>query len=201
METWRLLDTGPHSGAENMAIDEALLEWKAAEKIPHALRFLQFSTPTGLVGHHQSVEEEVRLDTCRAHGIDINRRLTGGGALYWGEMNWAGRFISPKKIQGFPPGLRIFTERWGRHPQGENHLKVPNLDEISKISAIARILNPGIPIRIGCVRPAHPWKAAMRKGAIDSGINTIAYPLQGTMDYAKEIGLNTKFIEMCCSLI
>jgi lipoate-protein ligase A len=90
METWGLLDTGPRSAAENMAMDEALLEWKAAERIPHTLRFLQFSNPTVLVGHHQSVEEEVRLDYCRAHGIDINRRLTGGGALYWGrnELGW-----------------------------------------------------------------------------------------------------------------
>jgi len=84
---------------------------------------------------------------------------------------------------------------------GENHLKVPKPEEISRISAIARILNPCIPIRMGCIRPAHPSKAAMERGTIDSGINTIAYPLQGTIDYAKEIGLDTKFIEMCCSLI
>ena len=86
-------------------------------------------------------------------------------------------------------------------PDGKNHFKVPKPEEISKISAIARILNPDIPIRMGCIRPAHPWKAAMERGAIDSGINTIAYPLQGTIDYAREMGLDTKFIEMCCSLI
>jgi len=49
METWRLLDTGARSGAENMALDETLLELKAAERIPPTLRFLQFSTPTGRV--------------------------------------------------------------------------------------------------------------------------------------------------------
>ncbi len=90
METWRLLDTGARSAAENMALDEALLESKAAGRIPHTLRFLQFSKPTVLVGHHQSVEEEIRLDYCGAHGIEVNRRLTGGGALYWGrnELGW-----------------------------------------------------------------------------------------------------------------
>jgi lipoyl synthase len=85
-------------------------------------------------------------------------------------------------------------------PGGRNHLKVPKPEEISKISAIARILNPDIPIRMGCIRPAHPWKAEMEKGFIDSGVNTIAYPLQGTIEYAKEIGLKTKFVEMCCCL-
>ncbi len=90
MEIWRLLDTGARSAAENMALDEVLLEQKACEKIPHTLRFLQFSNPSVLVGHHQSVEEEVRLDYCRGKGVEINRRLTGGGAIYWGraELGW-----------------------------------------------------------------------------------------------------------------
>src|SRR4030042_3564927 len=90
METLRLLDTGALSAAENMALDEVLLELKAQERIPHTLRFLQFSRPSVLVGHHQSVEEEVRLDYCRDKSIEINRRLTGGGALYWGkaELGW-----------------------------------------------------------------------------------------------------------------
>jgi uncharacterized radical SAM superfamily protein len=81
------------------------------------------------------------------------------------------------------------------------HFKIPKAEEASRISAIARILNPDIPVRMGCIRPAHPWKAEMEKGFIQSGVNTIAYPLQGTIEYAKKIGLKTKFIEMCCSLI
>jgi lipoate---protein ligase len=90
METWRLLDTGRLSAAENMALDELLLELKAEGKIPATLRFLQFRRPCVLVGHHQSVEDEIRLDYCTSKGIEINRRLTGGGALYWGteELGW-----------------------------------------------------------------------------------------------------------------
>jgi hypothetical protein len=87
------------------------------------------------------------------------------------------------------------------HTDGMNQMKIPKPEDTSRISAITRILNPSIPIRMGCIRPAHPWKTEMEKGFINSGINTIAYPLQGTMDYAKEIGLEIRFIEMCCSLI
>jgi len=86
-------------------------------------------------------------------------------------------------------------------PAGKNNFRVPRPDETSRISAIARILNPRIPIRMGCIRPAHPWKAEMEKGFILSGVNTIAYPLQGSIEYAKEIGFKTKFVEMCCSLV
>jgi len=86
-------------------------------------------------------------------------------------------------------------------PISRNRMKIPTPEQTSTISAIARILNPKTPIRLGCIRPAHPSKVEMEKGAIDSGVNTIAYPLQGTIDYAREIGLETRFIEMCCSLI
>lgn len=84
---------------------------------------------------------------------------------------------------------------------GMGWMKIPGPEQASRISAIARILNPSVPIRMGCIRPAHPWKAKMEKGFIDAGVNTIAYPLQGTIEYAEEIGLKTKFVEMCCSLI
>ena len=82
-----------------------------------------------------------------------------------------------------------------------HRIKIPKPEETSRISAIARILNPKVPIRMGCIRPAHPWKAEMEKGCIASGVNTVAYPLQGTIEYAKEKGLEIKFVEMCCSLL
>ena len=43
-------------------------------------------------------------------------------------------------------------------------VKIPTPEDVSRISAIARILNPDIPIRMGCIRPAHPWKSEMEKG-------------------------------------
>jgi uncharacterized radical SAM superfamily protein len=87
-------------------------------------------------------------------------------------------------------------------PLASNHsFKIPSPEVTSKIMAITRILNPNTPIRMGCIRPAHPSKPDMEKGAIDSGVNTIAYPLQRTIEYAQEIGLQPRFIEMCCSLV
>jgi lipoate-protein ligase A len=125
METWRLLDTGARSGAENMALDETLLELKAEEKIPHTLRFLQFSNPTVLVGHHQSVEEEVRLDYCRTKGIEINRRLTGGGALYWGRKELGWEIYISKKDRRIPSRIEDLYKRMGEAASlGLRHLGV-----------------------------------------------------------------------------
>jgi lipoate-protein ligase A len=97
-----------------MALDETLLELKAAGRIPHTLRFLQFSNPTVLVGHHQSVEEEVRLDYCRSKGIEINRRLTGGGALYWGKKELGWEIYISQKDPRIPSRIEDLYRRMGR---------------------------------------------------------------------------------------
>ncbi len=76
-----MLDTGVLTAAQNMALDDVILECRARENTPNTVRFLQFSPTTTLVGYNQAVEQEIRIDYCEKHGIDINRRLTGGGAI------------------------------------------------------------------------------------------------------------------------
>ncbi|MDR3363180.1 MAG: lipoate--protein ligase family protein [Desulfovibrio sp.] len=85
MRTWRLLDLPPMTAAENMALDDVLLELRGQGKGENSLRFLQFHPHAVLVGFHQSVQEEVNLPYCREHGIDVNRRITGGGGLLFDE--------------------------------------------------------------------------------------------------------------------
>ena len=55
MTTWRLLDTPPMTAAENMALDDTVLELKGDGETPNTIRFLQFSPRAVLVGFHQSV--------------------------------------------------------------------------------------------------------------------------------------------------
>ncbi len=78
---WRLLDTGFRNAAQNMALDQVLLESRARGLGPDTLRFLQFSRPSALVGYHQQLDQELRLDFCQRQGIEVNRRITGGGAI------------------------------------------------------------------------------------------------------------------------
>jgi len=96
METWRLLDTGSRSAAENMCLDEALLKTKEAGIIPNTLRFMKFRPHCVLVGFHQSVEQEVRDEFCRQEGIEINRRISGGGAIYLGEEELGWELVADK---------------------------------------------------------------------------------------------------------
>ena len=73
-----------------MALDDVLLLARDGDRSPTTLRFLEFSPHCVLVGFHQAVELEVEEEYCRAHGIAVNRRLTGGGAIYLdeGQLGW-----------------------------------------------------------------------------------------------------------------
>ncbi len=93
---WRFLDTGYKTAAENMALDETLLNCKSRGISPDTLRLLRFKPPAVLVGYHQDVEQEVRLEFVRRRGIDVNRRITGGGAIYFDETSVGWEIIASK---------------------------------------------------------------------------------------------------------
>lgn len=97
MEKWRLLDTGHLTAAENMALDDIILEAVANHLAPNTLRFLQFSPPAALVGYHQDIEHEIRLDYVKSKGIDFNRRITGGGALLFDEKVLGWEIVASRK--------------------------------------------------------------------------------------------------------
>lgn len=109
-ETWRLLDTGPRSAAENMALDEVMLTARSRKEVPNTLRFLQFSPHCTLVGYHQAVEQEIRIPYCREHSIEINRRLTGGGGLFWGESELGWEIIASQDDPRFPRRVEALYE-------------------------------------------------------------------------------------------
>jgi lipoate-protein ligase A len=78
---WRLIvDRGARTGVENMALDEAIMEAVAAGDSPPTLRFYQWAPPCLSLGKRQ-VLDGVDLVACRADGVDVVRRATGGWAI------------------------------------------------------------------------------------------------------------------------
>jgi len=109
-ESWRLLDTGPRPAAENMALDEVVLTARGQNAVPNTLRFLQFSPRCALVGYHQAVEQEIRVSYCQERGIEINRRLTGGGGLFWDESQLGWEIYASQDDDRFPRGVESLYE-------------------------------------------------------------------------------------------
>lgn len=82
LTTWRLLEIETRNAFENMAIDESILQARIRDLAPNTIRFYRWNPSAVSIGRFQQVEKEVHLENCKAHGVDVVRRITGGGAVY-----------------------------------------------------------------------------------------------------------------------
>jgi lipoate-protein ligase A len=73
------------SAAENLALDEALVEVAEAAAEPHeTLRLWESRAPLVVVGRSSRVHAEVNVAVCRERGVPILRRPSGGAAVVAG---------------------------------------------------------------------------------------------------------------------
>lgn len=77
--------------AENLALDEVLLEYASAEDALAYLRFWESPVPFVVLGVSQRLRQEVREEACAADGVSIQRRCTAGGCVLQGpgSLNFA----------------------------------------------------------------------------------------------------------------
>ncbi len=79
--TWRLIiDTGPRTGAWNMALDEAVMLAVGSGDSPPTLRLYQWDPAFLSLGKRQPLNG-VDLEHCWRDGVDVVRRATGGWAI------------------------------------------------------------------------------------------------------------------------
>lgn len=66
----------------NVALDEVLTEEVGAGRRNPTLRFWDWQEPSVVIGSFQSVRNEVDPDGVARHGINVVRRISGGGAMF-----------------------------------------------------------------------------------------------------------------------
>jgi lipoate-protein ligase A len=77
----RFLDLKVNDAYTNMATDEALTKARGEGRALDTFRFYMWKPSAVTLGYFQSVEDEVDLDALKKYGIDLNRRISGGGAV------------------------------------------------------------------------------------------------------------------------
>jgi lipoate-protein ligase A len=85
------LDCTLATPAENLALDEALLESAEAGTGGELLRFWEYPRPFVVVGFSNRVATEVNMAACGSAGVPILRRASGGGTVVQGPgcLNYA----------------------------------------------------------------------------------------------------------------
>lgn len=70
-------------------------EIEVAQHVQEDTFFTWVVAPTVIYGRHQVIEQEADVAYCRAQGIDLVQRQSGGGCVYADEGNLMLSFVSP----------------------------------------------------------------------------------------------------------
>jgi lipoate-protein ligase A len=79
---WQLLHGEPQAPSLHMALDEVLTEEVAAHRRPPTLRVWEWASSCVVIGRFQSLRNEVDAGNASHHGIEVVRRISGGGAMF-----------------------------------------------------------------------------------------------------------------------
>ncbi len=173
---WRLLNTGHLDGATNMAIDEAISRAVRTNLVPPTLRFFGWQPACLSLGQAQP-GADVDQEACRAAGVDVVRRPTGGRAiLHTDELTYS--VIAPEReprvagaivesyrhlSEGLLNGLRLMgvpTRQVDRPDQRDRDLgpvcfEVPSNYEIvfdgKKLAGSAQMRKAGVVLQHGSI--------------------------------------------------
>ena len=89
MSFLRYVHTAAMDAAMNMAVDDVLLDAARAGAGP-ILRTYSWHPPAVSIGYAQCADEAIDVEGCRARGIELVRRTTGGRAvLHWSELTYS----------------------------------------------------------------------------------------------------------------
>ncbi|MDR0432853.1 MAG: lipoate--protein ligase family protein [Bifidobacteriaceae bacterium] len=80
--TFELIVDGPRSPACHMALDQVYAEALGAGRRGPTLRVWQWGGRAVIIGSYQSLRNEVDLDAAASHGVEVVRRISGGGAMF-----------------------------------------------------------------------------------------------------------------------
>ena len=165
MDTWRYLPLQTCSPQMNMAIDETILNARVAGQVPNTLRFYRWQPSAVSVGRNQNPADDVYLDACKRLGVDVVRRISGGGTVYHdfeGEVTYS--VIAKASDLGTADVTSVYVKVYGAITDALRLLGVPadfsggdakNCPNLTvngkKISGSSQIITRGIILQHGTV--------------------------------------------------
>lgn len=82
IDSFRFIGLESQDAGMNMAIDEAIMNSRRENRVKDTFRLYRWKPSAVSIGFFQSIADEVNLQACTKYGVDVVRRITGGGAVY-----------------------------------------------------------------------------------------------------------------------
>jgi len=105
MKSFKLIRSGASSAAYNMGLDEKIFE-RYLDGGNGVFRVYRWGKPSFTYGFSQYPKDEIDLARCAAEGVQVAKRMTGGGILFHNdEITYS--FVCSKNDLGEPQGLFV----------------------------------------------------------------------------------------------
>jgi lipoyl synthase len=137
------------------------------------------------------------LETLRRAGLPVAPHVVIG--LYFGQLRGELAALEIIRRAGAEMVVLVVLRPLPKTPMAR--VTPPSAEAVGRLTAVARLSMPGTPLMLGCARPAGLAKVPMERLAVLAGVNVVAYPDPETVRLAAEIGLETGFLESCCTLV
>ena len=160
-----------------------------------------------VIGHDKTIREVYHLDSdiseyeavlerLERHGVPCVPHIVMG--LHYGQM--LGEEAALEMICRYEFKLLVLVILMPLTGTPMANVKTPSPAEISEFFNFSRARLPDKPIMLGCARPLGNTKLQIDRAAVDAGLNGIAYPAEGIVEYARQRGLSPEFVNACCGV-
>ena len=118
--------------------------------------------------------------------------------LHFGRMLGEGHAL--EMIVRHPPKVMVLVVLMPLTGTPMMGVTPPPLEELGAFFEKSRKALPSTPVMLGCARPMGNLKVEIDRLAVNAGLNGIAYPANGIVEYARQAGLRPQFINACCGV-
>lgn len=181
-------------------VDRAMAEGLAEAEIDSAM--------LDIIGSEETIEEIYGLDRPVSHYEESLQVLEDAGVplcphivvgLHNGEI--LGEYRALEMVARHRLRSLVFVILNPLQGTAMERMTPPAPEACFEVYLRARYLMPHVPMLLGCARPGGEYQLQVDGLFLAGGINGIAYPAEGIVQKARELGLRPLYLKYCCSLI
>ncbi|MEW6359962.1 MAG: radical SAM protein [Planctomycetota bacterium] len=181
----RLLDQAQAEAVGRSSVDVAMIDVIGSDDVLHSVYRLPGKSAADI---------ERSLDLLEGRGVPLAPHIVLGQERSLANDRAALDMLRGRKLKGLVFVLVMaLSKRDGVAPV--------DVDEVRRFFRSARRKFPDAPLLLGCARPMGRIQFEIDCAALDAGFDGIAYPAEGTVRKAGEMGRRPRYSELCCSLL
>jgi len=139
---------------------------------------------------------ERSLECLTATSMKVVPHIVAG--LHYGRM--LGEWNALEMVARHRPAALVLVVVMPFYAPANRPFVTPDAREVGQFFLDARAALPGLPLLLGCARPAGRVKSTIDAYAVMAGLNGIAHPADGVVELAARLERDVRVSPACCSI-